>query len=131
MKDELNNILQQNEAWRQGLKQLETENVSFKTRLADILATDFTKGQLENLEFFQTRFLKMDDQITLLRHEIRECQELLDQLLQTNDVLTRTIDLHKGLQEKIFSLHENFYRLQTDFNSYLSDSFPEISIKHI
>ena len=131
MQDELSRILLQNDTWRQALKHLESENISFKTRLADILATELPKGQLENLEFFQTRFLKMDDQITLLRHEIRECQELLDQLLQTNDVLTRIIDLHKGLQEKIFSLHENFYRLRTDFNSYLSDSFPEISIKHI
>ena len=131
MQDELNRILLQNEAWRQELKHLESENISFKTKLADILATDLPKGQLENLELFQTRFLKMDDQITLLRHEIRECQELLDQLLQTNDVLRRIIDLHKGLQEKIFSLHENFNWLQADFNSYLSDSFPEISIKHI
>lgn len=129
MKEELKGLLQQNEAWKQILEDLENENVSFKTKLTDILATDFHKGQLPHLELFQSRFLKMDGQISLLRHEIGEYATLLKQPFLTDNQVQSIRDLRKGLEVRIFAIRENLELLSVDFYAYLADAFPRISIK--
>lgn len=129
MKNELCEMLHQNEAWREILKQLENENIFFKTKLTDILTTDLPKVQLAHLEFFQSRFLKMDSRIGLLRHEIREYTILLK--LQTGSLEQEFLNRYKNLRENIFSIRESFQLLRADFQDYLSDAFPGISAKHI
>ncbi|MEI3797117.1 MULTISPECIES: hypothetical protein [unclassified Chitinophaga] len=129
MKNELCEMLHQNEAWREILKQLENENIIFKTKLTDILTTDLPKVQLAHLEFFQSRFLKMDSRIDLLRHEIREYTILLKQ--QTGSPEQGFLNRYKSLMENIFSIRESFQLLRADFQDYLSDAFPGISAKHI
>ena len=112
------------ESWKKGLKALEDENIYFKTRLAHILKTDPDKEQLEVLEYFQNRFLKTDEQISLLRHEIREQQYLLQPASHTNGLqLRKTIDMQKRLEVKIIIIKENFDNLRVSFNEYLSDNF--------
>lgn len=129
MKNELCEMLHQNEAWKEILKQLENENIFFKTKLTDILTTDLPKVQLAHLEFFQSRFLKMDSRIGLLRHEIREYTILLKQ--QTSSLEQEFLNRYKNLMENIFSIRESFQLLRADFQDYLSDAFPGISAKHI
>ncbi|MDR6568237.1 hypothetical protein [Chitinophaga ginsengisegetis] len=131
MKNELSGMLHQNEAWKEILKQLENENIFFKTKLTDILTMDFPKVQLAHLEFFQSRFLKMDSQIGLLRHEIREYTILLKQLLQTDRPEQEFLNRYRNLGENIFSIRESFHLLRADFQDYLSDAFPGVSAKHI
>jgi hypothetical protein len=131
MKNELSGMLHQNEAWKEILRQLENENIFFKTKLTDILTMDFPKVQLAHLEFFQSRFLKMDSQIGLLRHEIREYTVLLKQLLQTDRQEQEFLNPYKNLGENIFSIRESFQLLRADFQDYLSDVFPGVSAKHI
>jgi hypothetical protein len=109
------------ESLKTSLKVLEDENIYFKTSLAHVLKTDPDKEQLEVLEYFQNRFLKTDEQISLLRHEIREQQYLLQ---PTNVLqLRKTIDLQKRLEVKIIVLQENVEHLRISFNDYLSENF--------
>ncbi|KAA2240286.1 hypothetical protein F0L74_29415 [Chitinophaga agrisoli] len=110
----------ENESWRDKLKALEDGTIRFKTRLAEILASNFTKEQLEQLEYFQNRFLKMDEQIGLLRHEVREQLYLLQQSGQASNVQwRRTMDLQKKLDVKMIIIHENFDKLSLEFDGYL------------
>src|SRR5690348_2230561 len=99
-------LIMENESWRNKLKALEDGTIRFKTRLAEILAGNFTKEQLEQLEYFQNRFLKMDEQIGLLRHEVREQLYLLQ---QSGHVTTlqwgKTMDLQKKLDVKMIIIH--------------------------
>jgi hypothetical protein len=112
------------ESWKKGLKDLEDENIYFKTKLAHILQKDPDKEQLEVLEYFQNRFLKTDEQISLLRHEIREQQYLLQPATHTNGLqLKKTIDMQKRLEVKIIVIRENFEHLRISFNDFLSDNF--------
>ena len=117
-------LIMENESWRNKLKALEDGTIRFKTRLAEILAGNFTKEQLEQLEYFQNRFLKMDEQIGLLRHEVREQLYLLQ---QSGHVTTlqwgKTMDLQKKLDVKMIIIHENFDKLSQEFNSYLQHHF--------
>jgi hypothetical protein len=120
----LGELITAHESWKKGLKALEDENIYFKTELAHILKTNPNKEQLEVLEYFQNRFLKADEQISLLRHEIREQQYLLQPAAQTNGLqLKKTIDLQKRLEVKIIVIRESFEHLRISFNDFLSDNF--------
>jgi hypothetical protein len=107
------------ESWKKGLKILEDENIYFKTRLAHILKTDPDKEELEVLEYFQSRFLKADEQISLLRHEIREQQYLLQPASHPQQ--RKIMDMQKRLEVKIIVFRESFENLRFSFNEYLSD----------
>ncbi|WP_143097942.1 hypothetical protein [Chitinophaga sp. CF118] len=120
----LEELLTTHESWKKGLKVLEDENIHFKTRLAQILKTEPNKEQLEVLEYFQNKFLKTDEQISLLRHEIREQQYFLQPASNTNGLqLRKSIDMQKRLEVKIIIITENFDNLRISFNDYLSDNF--------
>jgi hypothetical protein len=114
-------FIMENELWKNELNALEDGNIHFKIRLAHLLATDFHKDQLEHLEYFQNRFLNMDEQINLLRHETREQSHLLEQTMQVNGQLRKTMDLQRNLEVKMIIIHENFAKLRTEFNSYLPE----------
>jgi hypothetical protein len=117
----VNDRLGEYESLKKSIKVLEDENIYFKTRLAHILKTDPDKDQLEVLEYFQNRFMRTDEQISLLRHEIREQQYLLQ---PTNVLqLRKTIDMQKRLEVKIIVLMENVEHLRISFNEYLSEKF--------
>jgi hypothetical protein len=111
------------ESWKKDLKALEDENIYFKTRLANILKSEPAREQLEVLEYFQNRFLKTDEQISLLRHEIREQQYLLQPTSGTNGLqLRKTIDMQKKLEVKIIIIRENADNLRAAFNDFLSEN---------
>jgi len=118
-------LIEESEAWRKQLALLEDENIHFKTKLAGILKNDFRKDQLEQLEYFQNRFLKMDEQLSLLRHEVGEQRYLLSQAsMHQNAQFKKAQDLQKRLEVKIIIIHENFSKLSAEFNGYLREHFP-------
>lgn len=120
----LEELITTQETWKKALKALEDENIYFKTRLAHILKTEPAKEQLEVLEYFQNRFLKTDEQISLLRHEIREQQYLLHPTSHTNGLqLRKTLDIQKRLEVKIIILRENFDNLRLSFNEFLTENY--------
>lgn len=113
-------LIADNENWRSGLKVMEDGIIRFKTKLARILEADLQTGELEQLEHFQNRFLKMDEQISLLRHEVREQLYLLQQLIQSNGPqLKKTLDLQRRLEVKMIIIQENFDKLSAEFSGYL------------
>lgn len=117
-------LIHESEGWRKQLAILEDENIHFKTRLADILKRSSHKDQLENLEYFQNRFLKMDEQLSLLKHEVREqLYHLQQEHFHVNGEYKRAVDLQKRLEVKIIIIQENFDKLSTEFNNYLEDNF--------
>ena len=127
IQDNLEGYLPQHESWKYILRVMEDETIVFKTKLAHILSHDFDRSHLGHLEVFQHRFLKMDEQIGLLRHEVRELQETI----QYN---SREIAIHpasgRALQDvlaaKIDRIQDNFDALTADFKLYLQRFFPGI-----
>ncbi|WP_298738594.1 hypothetical protein [uncultured Chitinophaga sp.] len=117
-------LIHENEGWRKQLALLEDENIQFKTRLADILKSDFVRSRLEELEYFQNRFLKMDEQLSLLKHEVREqLYHLQQDRFHINGEYKRIMDVQRKLEVKIIIIKENFEKLSTEFNGYLMVHF--------
>ncbi|HEY8916579.1 MAG TPA: hypothetical protein VIM87_09080 [Chitinophaga sp.] len=117
-------LIADNENWKNELKVLEDGIIRFKTRLAGILEADLQPYELEQLEYFQNKFLKMDDQISLLRHEVREQLHLLQQLSQSNGPqLKKILDLQYRLEVKMIIIQGNFDLLSAEFSGYLQKTF--------
>jgi len=113
-------LIADNENWKNELKVLEDGIIRFKTKLAGILEADLQPYELEQLEYFQNKFLKMDDQISLLRHEVREQLHLLQQLSQSNGPqLKKILDLQYRLEVKMIIIQGNFDLLSAEFSGYL------------
>lgn len=113
-------LIADNENWKNELKVLEEGIIRFKTKLAGILEADLQLYELEQLEYFQNKFLKMDDQISLLRHEVREQLHLLQQLSQSNGPqLKKILDLQYRLEVKMIIIQGNFDLLSAEFSGYL------------
>jgi len=107
---------------------LEDENIHFKTRLADILKSDFVRSRLEELEYFQNRFLKMDEQLGLLKHEVREqLYHLQQEHFHVNGEYKKIVDVQRKLEVKIIIIKENFEKLSVEFNGYLNTHFQQLS----
>lgn len=112
----------ENEMWKQEIKDLEDENIRFKTILANILANDGYKDQIENWENFQNRFLKMDEQLNLLRHEVREQLHLLQNPGQSSVQQLKNIrDYQRRLEVKMIILREKFGKVADDFSIFTRD----------
>lgn len=65
------------EAWKRLLCIIQEENVRLKTRLSEILEYDVKVEALEKIESFQSRFMKADTIIRLLRNEVADLDRLL------------------------------------------------------
>jgi len=121
-------LIHENEGWRKQLDLLEDENIHFKTRLADILKSDFVRSRLEELEYFQNRFLKMDEQLGLLKHEVREqLYHLQQEHFHVNGEYKKIVDVQRKLEVKIIIIKENFEKLSVEFNGYLNTHFQQLS----
>jgi hypothetical protein len=124
--DNLEGRLQQHESWKYTLRVMEDETIFFKTKLAHILSNDFDKNHLGHLEIFQHRFLIMDEQVELLRHELRELQEVMQHSKQSNIHPEKITVLSEVLTAKIEKLQDSFDTLASDFRMYLRKSFPHL-----
>lgn len=119
MQDDLNGHIPQHESWKYVLRVIEDETIFFKTKLAHILSNDFEKSHLKHLEIFQHRFLKMDEQVELLRHEVSELQDIIKKSSWVIIHPEKIAQLQKTLEVKMDGLQESFDTLSSDFRTYL------------
>jgi hypothetical protein len=97
------------------------ENIHHKNRLSEILKEKFDKYLLEEVDNFQSRFIKGDELIGLLRNEIAEMDKLLAKEISFNEKYK--IEIHrklKKLQHNITSAEKEFRKLKSEFNNFLS-----------
>jgi len=113
--------LPSHESWKYILREMENETILFKTKLAQVLSGSFERKHLVHLEVFQYRFLKMDEQISLLRHEVRSFQEAL-LYSSVQDPANASI-MQEVLTGKMDLVKSSFNTLASDFNMYLQEHF--------
>lgn len=126
MLDDFQRNLSPHESWKYILRVMEDETIIFKTQLAKVLSNNFERRHLRYLEVFQHRFLKMDEQIGLLRHELRELQEAMQQSDETAVYPVGITHLQEILSAKMDTVQDNFDTLAADFSMYLHKYFPGI-----
>ncbi len=123
MLEKIDGDLSSHGSWKCLLREMENETILFKTKLAQVLSGNFERKHLVHLEVFQSRFLKMDEQISLLRHEVRNFQEAL--LYSSMQDPANANTMQEILTGKMELIKNSFNTLSSDFSMYLQEHFYE------
>jgi hypothetical protein len=119
----LKQLKYETDTWKRLLGFMMEENSHQKTRLAEILKDKFNKNLLDEIEDFQTRFIKEDELIGLLRSDIAELDKLMAKERLENGKIIKEIDGNlKKIRNNINLAERQFSQLKTEFNSYLSEN---------
>jgi len=119
----LKQLQYENETWKRLLGFMKDENVYLKTRLSELLKDNFDKNLLEEVENFQSRFIKEDELIGLLRNDAAELDRLLErEIFEDGQILNQVEKQLKKLRRNIKIAQRQFARLKLEFNNYLSEN---------
>ena len=119
----LRQLQYESETWKRLLGFTMDENVHLKNRLSEILRENFDKNLLEDVEVFQTRFLKADEMIMLLRNDIGEFDNLLNREVFEDGAIMKQVSKElKRIRKNIKNTEEELGRLKSEFNSYFSEN---------
>ena len=119
----LKQLQYESDSWKRLLVFMMDENIHLKYRISQVLKDKFDKNLLEEVESFQSNFLKEDDLIGLLRNDVAELDKLLVREIFEDGKIIKEIDgrLNK-LRNNIITAERQFGKLKSEFNSYLSEN---------
>jgi len=111
------------DTWKRLLGFMLDENIHLKNRLSEVLKDKFNKNLLEDVENFQSSFIKEDELIGLLRHDVTELDKLLVMEIFEDGKIIKEIDRRMTkLRNNIINAERQFGKLKSEFNSYLSEN---------
>ena len=107
------------ETWKQSLNFRMEENVLLKNRLSDILRNNYEQNSLEEIEEFQTRFIKEDELINSLRRDVNDLDNLLYSKMFEDGKLEKSFDTKmEDLGKDIANSITRFRILQSAFGDF-------------
>lgn len=110
----------ESDMWKRQLGFMTDENILLKNRISEVLKNGFNRNLLEQLENFQTRFIKEDELIILLRNQVAELDNNLQaEYLKGGKELQEITAALKILRANIGVAEKHFARLKLEFYSYL------------
>ena len=119
----LKQLQYESDTWKHLLGFMMDENIRQKNRLSEILKNGFNRNLLEEMEDFQTRFIKEDERIRLMRHELVELHKLLIREIYDDGKIIKEINAKfKNLRNNIAITERKFGELKLEFNNFLSEN---------
>ena len=119
----LKQLKHESDTWKRSLGFLMDENVQLKNRLAEILRTEFDASLLDEIEDFQTAFLKEDEMIGLLRTDLAKLDKLLmREVFEDGQIIENINRMLKLIRRNISIAETQFAKLKMEFNSYLLEN---------
>lgn len=111
------------DSWKRVLRFITEENIHLKNRLSEAIKDNFDKRLLIDAEEFQTKFVKKDVLIGLLRNEMAEWEKLLVREMYNDEILTNEIERKFITLRKSISFAElGFKKMKSEFNNYLTEN---------
>lgn len=108
-------------SWKRFLDYLTEENIQMKNRLSEILLEKFDTYLLEEVDGFQTRFIRKDHLVEMLRNEVMELDALAVVEVFKDERLFKKIKTKiKRLHKNIINTEKQFSKLKSDFHKFLS-----------
>lgn len=109
--------------WKRFLGYMMEENVHLKNRLSEILNSDFDKKHLDTIADFLGEFIKADQVIGVLRHEVAELDKLLTKAgLEEGQLINLAQEKIGNVRLYISNAEKKSGELMTAFNKYILDS---------
>ena len=107
------------EVWKQLLNSRMEENVLLKNAISDILKNNFNQNSLEEIEGFQTQFIKEDDLIHLLRSDISDIENVLYSKISENGKIEKSFDTKiENLRRDLTNSTISFRMLKSAFHDF-------------
>jgi regulator of replication initiation timing len=119
----LKQLQYESDSWKRLLGFIMDENIHLKNRLSEVLKDKFDNNLLEEVEGFQSSFIKEDELIGLLRNDVAELDKLLVREIFEDGKIANEIDKKLNrLRNNITIAEKQFGKLKVEFNSYLSEN---------
>lgn len=119
MESKMEQFIYETDTWKRSLVIMRDENIHLKNRLTEILKNGFDKKLLENLEYFQTRFIKEDERIGLIRDDVAAIDKIIqDKLLKDDQVVKETNKKLAILRNNVLHAEIEFNELKLEFSNY-------------
>lgn len=107
------------ETWKRLLNSRMEENVLLKIQISDILRDNYDQNSLEEIEEFQTRFIREDELINTLRRGVNDLDNLLYGNLFEGVKMEKLFDTKmQNLRKDIANSTVRFRILQSTFNDF-------------
>lgn len=111
------------DSWKRVLRFITEENIYLKSRLSEAIKDRFDERLLIDAEEFQTKFLKKDELISLLRNETAEWEKLLVREMFEDEIKMNEIERKfKTLRSNISFAESGFNKIKAEFNNYLIEN---------
>lgn len=108
-------------SWKRFLDYLTEENIQMKNRLSEILKDKFDSYLLEEVDGFQTRFIRKDNLVEVLRNEVMELDETpVAEIFKDERIFKKIKAKIKRLHKNISNTEKQFSKLKSDFHKFLS-----------
>jgi hypothetical protein len=109
--------------WKRLLAFIIDENIRLKNRLSEILSNGFNKNLLEDLENFNSRFVKEDELIGLIRNEVAELDKLMmREIFLDGNIIEEIGRKLKIIRNNIQIAEREFTKVNIEFNNYLAEN---------
>ncbi len=113
MQDHSEKYIEECNSWKRLLDFLQTENLSMKNRLTDMIPY-ISKNTISNIERYQNVLLTKDIAISLYRKDVVDHVSKIRSLPQADAVSTQY-----KLRDEIKKLEHEFSKFKYEFNNYL------------
>ncbi len=108
-------------SWKRFLDYLTEENIQMKNRLSEILKEKFDTYLLEEVDGFQTRFIRKDNLVEVLRNEVLELDAIpVTEIFKDERIFKKIKTKIKRLHKNIINTEKQFSKLKADFHKFLS-----------
>jgi len=119
----LKQLQHESDTWKRSLGFMMDENVQLKNRLAEILRTEFDENLLEDIENFQTNFIREDEMVSLLKADIAKLDKLLvREVFEDGQIVENINQMLREIRRNISIAESQFGKLKLEFNSYLLEN---------
>lgn len=119
----LRQLQQECDTWKRSLAFMIEENINLKKRLSELLQESLSNDELAGMENFQSRFLKQDSLIEILKHDIADLQKLAVKELFTDGAIIKALERKlRHARGNVLTVEQEFSALKKDFSSFISDS---------
>ena len=113
----------ENDTWKRSLDFMIEENIRLKDRLSEILTDKFDKNLLEEADSFQSRFIKQDELVGILKDDLKKLSTLIQGYNLTNENYFLQINRKRtAFREDMTTAENHFSHLKSDFNLFLSEN---------
>jgi SepF-like predicted cell division protein (DUF552 family) len=98
---------------------------TFKTRLNEVVTANNKQEVMAQVEHFENQFLRHNEVIDELKHDVHECEVRIAKLAEENNVATdhRKTDDHAELRDQMETFNKIYSELKTEFKKFLEKTF--------